>query len=496
MNEDRIIYWIWLAELFGAGSKTLSMLVQKYSDPKLIYDKKANDLVCDDFFTEKRIENIKSKLKNDSLEHAEEIIEKCNKLGISVITPECFDYPGKLKTVRDFPVVLYCRGRLPENSEHFLCTIVGTRSMTDYGRRIAYTLGAGIVLGGGVIVSGMALGADSMALIGALESGGSVIAVLGSGVDVVYPREHSELYQKIIKNGAVISEYPPGTPPSGRNFPVRNRIMSGLSDATVVVEADMQSGALITARLCLEQGRRLFAVPGKVGESGAEGPNSLIREGALPVLTPEDVLTEFAHDYRKTLSVDRAHSLLKGVNFENLSKDAMSRTRIGTGVGNRNYYGVGSYGGRLDEYEKEKQRNSDAESKISDDTPKKAVEKKASTKANAKDEKSEKSLASFFSRKKADNIIKNEKQIVNSDKNFIPSKKIELDMLDESEIKVYNRMKPNVPILPDELANDEQNVSDVMSALTILEMAGAVESGGGGYYMRISPDDIMQSQND
>ncbi len=364
--------------------------------------------------------------------------------------------------------------------------------MTDYGRRIAYTLGAGIVLGGGVIVSGMALGADSMALIGALESGGSVIAVLGSGVDVIYPHEHSELYQRIIKNGAVISEYPPGTPPSGRNFPVRNRIMSGLSDATVVVEADMQSGALITARLCLEQGRRLFAVPGKVGDIGAEGPNSLIREGALPVLTPEDVLTEFTHDYRKTLSVDRAHSLLKGVNFENLSKDAMSRTRIGTGVGNRNYYGVGSYGGRLDEYEKENRHVSDDTAKQGGNTQKNVSEEKV----KVKDDKSEKSIASFFSRKKADDIIKKEKQIVNSDKNFIPSKKIELDMLDETEIKVYNRMKPNVPILPDELANGEQSVSDVMSALTILEMAGAVESGGGGYYMRVSPDDIMQSQND
>lgn len=492
MNDDRRIYWIWLAELFGAGSITASRLIQKYADPKLIYERKADDIECDEFFTDKRIENIKMKLMNNSLEHAAEIAEKCDKLGISVITPDCFDYPDKLKTIRDFPLVLYCRGRIPENAEHFLCAVVGTRSMTDYGRRIAYTLGAGIVLGGGVIVSGMALGADSMALIGALEAGGSVVAVLGSGVDVIYPREHKELYSRIIKDGAVISEYPPGSPPSGKNFPVRNRIMSGLSDATVVVEADMKSGALITARLCLEQGRRLFAVPGKVGDSGAEGPNSLIREGALPVMTPEDVIAEFAHDYRKTLSVDRAHTLLRGVDYDIRSKDAMSRARIGTGVGNRNYYGVGSYGGRLSEYEKEKQREShpikSESSKAEEKSPEKKTAKPKEHTAN--------SIASFFGRKKGDNIIKNEKQIVNSDKKFIPAKKIELDMLDENEIKVYNSMKPNVPVLPDELAHGDMSVSDIMSSLTILEMAGAVESGGGGYYMRTSPDDIMQSQND
>lgn len=219
MNDDRRIYWIWLAELFGAGSITASRLIQKYADPKLIYERKADDIECDEFFTDKRIENIKMKLMNNSLEHAAEIAEKCDKLGISVITPDCFDYPDKLKTIRDFPLVLYCRGRIPENAEHFLCAVVGTRSMTDYGRRIAYTLGAGIVLGGGVIVSGMALGADSMALIGALEAGGSVVAVLGSGVDVIYPREHKELYSRIIKDGAVISEYPPGSPPSGKISP-------------------------------------------------------------------------------------------------------------------------------------------------------------------------------------------------------------------------------------------------------------------------------------
>lgn len=496
MTKDRRLFWIWLAELFGQGSVTASRLILKYSDPETIYNNKAADLECDDFFNEKRIEEIKLKLLNDSTERAAEIMERCVKLGISIVTPDSSDYPEKLKTIRDFPLVLYCRGKIPASEGYLLTTIVGTRNMTDYGRRVAYTLGAGIVLGGGVIVSGMALGADSMALIGALDAGGDVIAVLGSGVDIIYPREHKELYYKITRSGAVISEYPPGTPPNGRNFPVRNRIMSGLSDATIVVEADMKSGALITARQCLEQGRKLFAVPGKVGEAGAEGPNSLIREGALPVITPEDVLSEFAYEYTRTLSVDRAHALLRNIDFDNLSHDAMARSRIGVGGGTRNYYGTGSYGGRLRDYEagkadsarKTAQRPAEKAGVAEDKNDITPIKKIVKAPADI--------VSSFLKGKKENNNIKNEKQIVNSDKKFIPAKKIELDMLDENEIKVYNSMKPNVPVLPDELADDKMSAADIMSSLTILEMAGAVESGGGGYYMRTSPDDIMQSQND
>ncbi|MGN1409551.1 MAG: DNA-processing protein DprA [Eubacteriales bacterium] len=501
MTEDRRLYWIWLAELFGQGSVTASRLILKYSDPKMIYDSKGADLECDDFFTERRIDEIKLKLLNNSTERAAEIMDRCSKLGISIITPDSDAYPNKLKTIRDFPLVLYCRGKIPENVGYLLTAVVGTRNMTDYGRRVAYTLGAGIVLGGGVIVSGMALGADSMALIGALEAGGRVIAVLGSGVDVIYPREHKELYYKITHSGAVISEYPPGTPPNGKNFPVRNRIMSGLSDATIVVEADMKSGAMITARQCLEQGRKLFAVPGKVGEAGSEGPNSLIRDGALPVMTPEDVLSEFSHEYMRTVNVDIAHARLRNLDFDNMSRDAMSRSRIGVGGGVRNYYGTGSYGGRLKDFEAAKNsgttqsvhesheeipvnRNDDIKTQNNTSQVKKIIKAPAEI------------VSSFLKGKKENNNIKNEKQIVNSEKKFIPAKKIELDMLDENEIKVYNSMKPNVPVLPDELADDTMSVSDIMSSLTILEMAGAVESGGGGYYMRTSPDDIMQSQND
>ncbi len=530
--ENNRVYWIWLAEATGQGSKLASMLVRKYRDPKLIFE--LDELKFDPndaLFDEKTTLEINRKLSRRSLSHAYDIIEKCNKLGINIITADYPEYPSLLGGIRDFPIVLYYRGRLPDNISFFHTTVVGTRTMSDYGRRIAYMLGMGIAYAGGVIVSGMALGADSMAMIGALEAGGVVVAVLGSGVDVIYPKEHKELYFKILNKGAVISEYPPGTPPMGKHFPVRNRIMSGLSAATVVVEAGMKSGALITAERCLDQGRKLFAVPGQVGDNGAEGPNTLIRDGALPVITPEDVICEFIHDYPETLNLDRAHSLLRDIDAESRSAAAMARSRIGVGGGagpggKKNYYGKGAYGGRVSEYEKSQKnvipqygkRNSDEE------IPSTAEEKYQSPSDSEKN-KSEPItfkkiitspkdiLSTFFSgrdaekfesdgdseknqTKESNNFRKNEKQIVNSFEKVIPAKKIELDMLDEAEIKVYNRMKPHVPVLPDELSDGTRSTAEILTSLTILETAGAVESGGGGYYMRVSPDDITESQND
>ena len=340
--------------------------------------------------------------------------------------------------------------------------------MTDYGRTMAYNLGAGLSYGGSVIVSGMALGADSMGMLGALDAGGTTIAVLGSGVDVIYPKEHREIYYKIMENGAVISEYAPGTPPAAAHFPIRNRLMSGLSDATVVVEGNQSSGSLITARLAISQGKKLFAVPGKVGEDGAEGPNLLIRDGALPCVCAEDILSEFEFIYNDHISVNRAHAAMRNFDSVNLSADAMARMRIGTSYESKNYYGVGSYGGR--------------------DRDNKPKLNKVEIKQNVTETKRE-TVSVNKTARETEKSTENVKKVVEA-------KKIDLDMLDENELKVYNKMKANVPMLPDELVGDDTPISTVMSALTMLEMTGAVESGGGGYFMRTVPDDIMESEND
>lgn len=495
MADDSRLYWIWLAETLGQGSAIAVRLVNAVGGIGKIFENGADGLTADMGFTDDEIKKLRKKLENRSLVRADEILSRCESLGISVVTPDNQIYPHSLRAIRDYPLVLYVKGHLPDCMNNMLTAVVGTRSMSDYGRKIAYAIGAGLSFGGSYVVSGMALGSDSMALIGALDAGGSVIAVLGSGPDVIYPREHKDIYRKILERGAVISEYPPGTPPAGCHFPVRNRIMSGLADATVVVEAGASSGALITANRAIEQGRRLFAVPGKVGDDGAEGTNMLICEGAIPALSAEDILAEFEFVYRDKVSVARAHSLLRGLDMENLSQKAMLKTRIGTSTRQKNYYGVGSYGGRIrDEFPRQKiEPESPEYSSVQEKTDNMSAEHEI-IKKNTK--KQSRLINSLFGDKKEKNYQKSEKQTVNSEEKVIPAKKIELDTLDENEIKVYNIMKPNVPVLPDELVVDGMQVEDILSSLTILEMAGAVESGGGGYFMRVTPDDIMQSPND
>lgn len=498
MTQDPRLYYLWLALAFGPASKLAVKLLDTIGSPETIYRTQLKDLHPSDTLTKKEIETARTALTVKTLEDAERMLDECAKMDIDILTPDSFAYPDSLRYLADRPLTLYLRGTMPDCGANMTTTVVGTRKMTDYGRTMAYSLGMGLTYGGSIVVSGMALGSDSMALIGALDAGGQVVAVLGSGVDIIYPREHREIYRKIIERGAVISEYPPGTPPVGSHFPVRNRIMSGIADATVVVEADSRSGSLITAAHAFDQGKKVFAVPGKIGDKGAEGTNALIRDGALAVLCAEDILAEFEFIYPHSVSVQRAHAMLRNQNMDDLSRTAMARSRINTrqpdGSANpANYYGTGSYGGRRSDPAFRKTTDSSMYAPTPPPTKKEpvAVEvRKPEDKA-----KPVNVVKSFFGLEKEKNGRKNGKQIVNSEENIIPAKKIELDMLDETEIKVYNKMKPSVPTLPDELVDADTPVGVVLSALTMLEMAGAVESGSGGYFLRVQPDDIMQSEN-
>lgn len=514
---DERVYWIWLAEVFGQGSPWAALLIRRFGTARSVYEGAADALEPDAEISAETVSMIREKLRNRSLDRAEDIAARCDNRGIRILTCDSPAYPAALKTLRDMPLLLYVLGELPSLTDRLTAAVVGTRKMSDYGRRVAYSLGAGLAFGGAVVVSGMALGADSMALTGALDAGGAVVAVLGCGVDIVYPQEHGEIYRRILENGAVVSEYPPGSPPVGGHFPVRNRIMSGLSDGTVVVEAGRGSGALITARLALEQGRRLFAVPGRVGDEGAEGTNDLIREGALPVVHPEDVLSEFAHIY-KTVNIPLAHTRLRNLNFEELSLTAMQRTRIGA-RGTDHTKTSGAPGIRARDFRDSPKRRADEKFRRAmsgkngeaAEGPVTAPERGEGTAAGREERRSRGRIGTRSAdggktpppervpepaaAPKENDFGKSEKQTVNSAPNFVPARKTELDLLDESELKVYNKMKPNVPTLPDELVDAETPIGAVLSALTVLELTGAVESGSGGYFMRVVPEDIMLSEN-
>lgn len=200
-------------------------------------------------------------------------------------------YPERLKAIHDAPSVLYTLGTF-EEADRYAVAIVGARRSTAYGRAMTEHLSAGLAKKGFTIVSGMARGIDGWAHRAALDAGGRTVAVLGCGVDVTYPPEHDQLKQAIQRHGVVMTELPLGTPPHRANFPKRNRMISGLTLGTVVVEATARSGSLITARLALEQGREVFAVPGNVGNESSEGTNHLIQQGAKLVGRVEDIVEE------------------------------------------------------------------------------------------------------------------------------------------------------------------------------------------------------------
>ncbi|MCP4968461.1 MAG: DNA-protecting protein DprA [bacterium] len=208
--------------------------------------------------------------------------------GIAIVYRGDPGYPDLLTQLEDAPDLLFVRGDLPSGP---CVAVVGTRRCTSYGRRIAELYGRAIAAAGWPVISGLARGVDGAAHLGTVAVGGTGVAILGSGVDVMYPREHAPLALDLIDNGgAVVSEAPPGSPPEGWRFPPRNRIISGMAGAVIVVEATVKGGALITAEAALRHGRQVFAVPGDIGRSSSEGCNLLIRDGAFPVLGPDDLL--------------------------------------------------------------------------------------------------------------------------------------------------------------------------------------------------------------
>lgn len=269
----------------GLGNSRLSRLIGELQDPGELLRAPRVQLRALRLSTDEQYYLVNGWARKD----ADQALEKAAREGIEILSPFDSEYPALLRQIYDPPLILYCRGAVQALSRAGIA-IVGSRRCSVYGREVAFTFArdlAGIGLG---IFSGMALGIDSQAHVGALEGGGGTVAVLGTGVDVVYPRSHKKLYRRIVEAGCVVSEFPLGTFAAPQNFPIRNRIISGMALGTLVPEASEFSGSLITARLTLEQNRELWAVPGNITSPGSYGPNHLIKQGATPAVTPQDVL--------------------------------------------------------------------------------------------------------------------------------------------------------------------------------------------------------------
>ena len=282
-------YWLWLAELPGLSNQTRLALLRHFPTPEDVYYAEAEEVLLTEGITREQA----ALLEDKDCARADQILADCQRLDLDILTIQDAGYPNRLRNIYDPPCLLYVRGRLPAFDDEAAVAVVGTRSCTPYGISCAEKLGYGLAAGGAVVVSGLARGVDSAALRGALRGGGAVTAVLGNGLDVIYPPENQYLYEDVAAAGALVSEYPPGTSPEAKHFPVRNRIMSGLCLATLVVEAPARSGALITAGTALEQGRDVFAVPGPIDAPASVGCNRLIRDGAGLVSDAWDILREY-----------------------------------------------------------------------------------------------------------------------------------------------------------------------------------------------------------
>lgn len=251
----------------------------------------------------------------------EDLLDSIEKKGIRVFILDDREYPRKLKDIDQAPPVLYMLGEMIP-ADDWAIALVGTRRMTGYGKQVTVALAEYLADHGITVVSGMARGVDAIAHASVLNSGGRTMAVLGCGVDVVYPPENRRLYEKIIEKGAVISDYAPGTPPDAVNFPPRNRIISGLSSATVVLEAGRKSGALITSTFAAEQGREVFAVPGNIFSPQSKGSNYLIQQGARPLIEFDELLEVI--QYQNISQKKAVRQLLPENDLETAIMDSLS----------------------------------------------------------------------------------------------------------------------------------------------------------------------------
>ena len=293
-----LIHWLWYSLRTGIHNRDKMALLERFRSAEDIFSATAAD-----YFRAGLPKATAAALQDKDLSQARKIMAECEQIGIGIISFGDAQYPSRLKYIADPPMVLYYKGKLPDFEETATVGVVGTRKASLYGLQVAKRLGFQIGTCGGMVVSGMAEGIDGYATQGALLAGGKVLGVLGSGVDVVYPAKNKALFAEMERFGCLISEYPPGTPPYKWNFPQRNRIISGMSNGVLIVEAPEKSGALITARAALEQGRDVFVVPGNIDVATCMGSNALLREGATAVSHGWDILSEYAQMYDGALAL-------------------------------------------------------------------------------------------------------------------------------------------------------------------------------------------------
>ncbi|MBO5415459.1 MAG: DNA-processing protein DprA [Clostridia bacterium] len=436
MYDENCLYWIWLAESCGVASKDFARLIGRFENPFEIYRLEGEEISAIDFIGDR----LRDALSRKSLEGAYSILRYCKENKVDIVTYGDERYPSRLKMLENPPAVLYCIGKLPDFNNRLCVGVVGTRKISAYGMEAAYKISYELASANVCIVSGMALGVDAVSACGALEAGGDTVAVLGCGIDIVYPKAHTKLRRAIAGRGAVITEYPPSTPPAGRNFPVRNRIISGLCQGVLVIEGNLSSGAMITAKKAVAQGRDLFALPGKINESNSEGPNELIKDGANVALRSEDIILHYDFLYHDTIDY---RGLKRSKNRSDFKVGAVEKY----GVSSEVYYSAAELAARASERASAPVVNNDRAE-----------------------------LASESGGQEYSGQTDNREVSDNSD--------TVLAALDEVTRRVFNLMPLDRAVSPDEFASAGVGIAEAITSLTMLEISGLVSSLPGGTYIR------------
>ncbi len=293
-------HWLWLATRKGLAGVSMQRVLEHFGGPEQVYYAQGTQLEELTWLQGRA----KASLRDKSMVPVDRILDRCDELNIRVITRQDATYPQRLAAIPQPPLVLYAKGRPISIDDEVAIAMVGTRNCTPYGERVAGKLAMELTHGGALVVSGMAQGVDAASVRGALMAGGSVVSVVAGGLDVIYPRYHRHLYEDVAASGLLLSEYPPGTEHMAGHFPVRNRILSGLSLGVVVVESPRRGGSLITASHALDQNRDVYAVPGAIDAPASGGTNRLIQEGAAKlVMCGEDILCEWRERFPVKLGV-------------------------------------------------------------------------------------------------------------------------------------------------------------------------------------------------
>ncbi len=295
-------YFIWLQLVLGAGNRRVKKILENHT-PLEIYNLTDSEISKTKLFTEKE----KNNLKRITLKSALDIMDKCKRNNIRIITFGSREYPLPLAEIYNPPLVLYVKGELPDFEEIPTICIVGPRKVSEYGKKAAYSLGYRLAKSGMIVVSGGAIGTDTYAHMGALKADGKTVLVMGCGLLSSYLEENRALREHISNVGCLISEYPPDIEASKHTFPVRNRIISGLSLGTVVIEAPKRSGALITANHALSQDRDVFVIPGRPDMPEYVGSNELLEDGAKPLLKTYNIFNEYIPLYPDKINVEKAY---------------------------------------------------------------------------------------------------------------------------------------------------------------------------------------------